>query len=936
MHEREIFAAVLEKPTEADRQAFLDEVCAGDAALRNRLQRLLTERANLGSFLDHPAVASVATQILSDTANAADHSRSGSRTIPECDDIPLDFLAPAQEPGSLGRLGQYEILAPVGRGGMGIVLKARDTRLHRIVAVKVLAPELASNPTARKRFLREAQAAAAISHDHVVTIHAVDENKVAGFAERAGQSDLPYLVMEFIDGQSLQQKLDRQGALPLPEILRIGRQIAAGLAAAHAQGLIHRDVKPSNILLQNGVERVQITDFGLARAVDDVSMTRTGEVTGTPQYMSPEQALGLPVDARSDLFCLGSVLYAMCTGRSPFRADSTMASLRRVCDDTPRPIREINPDIPDWLAAIIDRLFEKNPDNRFQTAAEVADLLEQFLAHVQDPRTVRPLHGLPASREPRVRQTGRASWRPRWVAAAMVLGLAVAGLSVTEATGVTRLSATVVRIVTGEGTLVLEIDDPTVEISLDGEELTISGAGLQEVRLRPGQYQFQATKDGSPVQQELVTIHRGDRQVVRVTRNGAAPPPVVAAGGAERGPFVVLSDRNDADIKFDTLREAVELADDGDTIEIRGNGPFVTPPITITRRLTIRASAGFQPVIRLDASSTQLQELRLLTAEAGLVLEGVELQLVPEQTLKGSGSGPFLLMADRAPMYVANCRLRMDVPWIGACIALQRCPLFSAWNSEFVGTATGVGSNGDIPDAARWHIENCVQVGGRAVALGYARAGQQGASITLTHNTFVGFAESTEISLWTPAPSEYLLTGAKPIRLDATSNIVESAAIVCFWQFQDKFGNEAQSRLPSEDAVGLLSRLVDWHGSANVYSAGPTLLGLGSVDGTMAQVSSVADLADWKQFWTSPESDSLQGLVVFQGGALLSRLESTPGTLAPEDFRLLQGSAGYRAGPDGKDLGADVDLVGPGTSYERWKQTQEYQVWLKQTGQIRQ
>ncbi len=150
-------------------------------------------------------------------------------------------------------------------------------------------------------------------------------------------------------------------------------QTAAGLAAAHAQGLVHRDIKPANILLENGVERVKITDFGLARAADDASLTQTGVVAGTPQYMSPEQAEGKPLDHRTDLFSLGSVLYAMCTGRPPFRASGTMAVLKRVCEDTPPPIREINPEIPEWLVAIIDKLHAKEPADRFQSAAEVAD-----------------------------------------------------------------------------------------------------------------------------------------------------------------------------------------------------------------------------------------------------------------------------------------------------------------------------------------------------------------------------------------------------------------------------------------------------------------------------------------------------------------------------------------------------------------------------------
>src|SRR5262249_9623870 len=155
---------------------------------------------------------------------------------------------------------------------------------------------------------------------------------------------------QFVDGVSLQEKIERTGSLPLKEALRIGLHVAEGLAAAHRQGLVHRDVKPANILLENSVERVKITDFGLARAGDDASLTPSGVVAGTPMVMSPEQARGEPVDFRSDLFSLGSVLYTMCAGRPPFRAPTTMAVLKRVCEETPRPIREVNPELPPWLA----------------------------------------------------------------------------------------------------------------------------------------------------------------------------------------------------------------------------------------------------------------------------------------------------------------------------------------------------------------------------------------------------------------------------------------------------------------------------------------------------------------------------------------------------------------------------------------------------------
>jgi serine/threonine-protein kinase len=206
--------------------------------------------------------------------------------------------------------------------------------------------------------------------------------------------------MPYIAGRSLQQRIDGEGPLRTEEVLRIGRQAALGLAAAHAQGLVHRDIKPSNILLENGLERVKITDFGLARAVDDASQSQSGFVAGTPQYMSPEQALGETVDHRSDLFSLGSVLYAMCAGHSPFRARTTMGVLRRVCDDTPRPLSDINPEVPEALESVIARLHAKDPSQRHQSATEVADDLERQLAEFQGPGARRPRRGSAPASDP--------------------------------------------------------------------------------------------------------------------------------------------------------------------------------------------------------------------------------------------------------------------------------------------------------------------------------------------------------------------------------------------------------------------------------------------------------------------------------------------------------------------------------------------------------
>ncbi|HLN30214.1 MAG TPA: protein kinase [Gemmataceae bacterium] len=328
----------------------------------------------------------------------------------------LDFLEPSDNPALLGKLGPYEVHEVLGQGGMGIVLKAFDPSLHRPVAIKILAAAYAANGAARKRFAREAQAAAAIMHDHVVPVHAIDAN-----------AHPPYLVMAFIPGQSLQQRLDESGPLDVREILRIGMQTAAGLAAAHAQGIVHRDIKPANIMLENGFERVRITDFGLARAMHDGTVTQAGAVAGTPQYMAPEQAGAETVDQRADLFSLGSTLYAMCTGQAPFRGNTGLGIIRQVCDTEPISIRSINPDVPRWLEGIVRKLHAKDPARRFQSAAEVASLLEGCLAHVQKPDSC-PLPRIAQELARLVREPRHPAKR-RWSPAVFSLAAGVLSIS---------------------------------------------------------------------------------------------------------------------------------------------------------------------------------------------------------------------------------------------------------------------------------------------------------------------------------------------------------------------------------------------------------------------------------------------------------------------------------------------------------------------------
>jgi serine/threonine protein kinase/WD40 repeat protein len=380
----------------AEQAGVLDRECGSDPELRRRVEALLRAHRDPASILERPAVtpppaepgppaaagplspppgwagASVPTADVPPVSDRDGPPQAGDRTR-------LEFLEPPTRPGALGRLGHYEVREVLGRGGFGVVLRAFDEMLQRVVAVKVLAPEVAATSPARKRFLREARSAAPIHHENVVQVYEI------------GEHPLPFIVMEFVPGETLQQMLDRTGPLDAAEVLRIGRQVAEGLAAAHANDLIHRDVKPGNVLIEGGSRRAKLTDFGLARAADDASLTQSGLVAGTPLYMAPEQAKGEAVDHRADLFSLGSVLYAMTAGRPPFRAGTTMAVLRRVCEDTPRPIREIIPEAPAWLCDLIGKLHAKDPAGRFQSAREVADLLHRYQAELEARGTVVPV-----------------------------------------------------------------------------------------------------------------------------------------------------------------------------------------------------------------------------------------------------------------------------------------------------------------------------------------------------------------------------------------------------------------------------------------------------------------------------------------------------------------------------------------------------------------
>jgi len=374
------------------------------------------------------------------------------------------FLRPSQSEGELGWLGPYRILGLLGGGGMGIVFRAEDPALKRSVALKVVKPQLVASSSVRTRFLEEAQALAALEHDHIVTVYQVGED-----------NGVPFLAMPLLRGQTLEHRLEAvNGVLPTDDILRIGREIATGLAVAHARGLVHRDIKPANLWIEaarpNSPERIKILDFGLVQALtgEDVG-GGSGKLMGTPSYMAPEQALGKATDSRTDLFSLGIVLYQMATGRRPFVAPDLTGILMAIALDKPTAPREVNPAIPLEIEKLILQLLNKEPGDRPESAEAVVVALSE----------------VEASRRPKPS-------RRRWVIGSIVAVLLAAGVTGAAVLMSTPdpISVTVPEPPADPGEVTLEYDEPDKVIVLrhDGEERTIDLAKEKTLSLPPGEW----------------------------------------------------------------------------------------------------------------------------------------------------------------------------------------------------------------------------------------------------------------------------------------------------------------------------------------------------------------------------------------------------------------------------------------------------------------
>jgi hypothetical protein len=539
-------------------------------------------------------------------------------------------------------------------------------------------------------------------------------------------------------------------------------------------------------------------------------------------------------------------------------------------------------------------------------------VLGRHLAHLQHPSQVpEPATPGPMAASP------HGPRRHRRAVAAAALVLLTAGLGLTEAAGVTNVRATVIRIFTPEGTLVVETDDSGVKVTVEGDgDLVITGAGPQEVRLRAGSYRLHADKDGKPVKldRDLVAISRGDRQIVRVRLQDDAP--AAAVPKAESGAFVRLGGKGVAGRGFDTLADAVQSSSAGDTIEVRGNGPFDCVPIRATYALTIRAAAGFRPVLRFAEN---------LQTNASLVLEGLEFQRVGQKTAV-SYQDALVFTWGSPSLHILNCRFRehlTDVPCVHG-----HAPDCALRNCEFLSPHPPV-----VSHAKRCVVDNCLAAshGGMLDLVFHVRPDEPDTVARFTHCTLRAPEHLLFVQLYPVQPEEFAEKGSGRVRVDASGTIFDTSAVIMLNEVKPFL---ARVKPQPADARALSLRMLDWRDRGNLYSPGGSIVLWNAPPEGVTRELGLRNLADWKKHWAAGDADAVEGRVKYHGGDLLARVLAAPEKLTPDDFRLRPDSAGYRAGKGGKNLGADVDLVGPGPPYERWKKTPDYQQWLKETGQV--
>jgi hypothetical protein len=656
--------------------------------------------------------------------------------------------------------------------------------------------------------------------------------------------------MELLEGETLASRLRRQGPLPLREAVRWAREIADALAAAHGAGLVHRDVKPGNLWIEerpgrSPPGRLKVLDFGLARPAAPVAaLTQSGVVVGTLGYLSPEQAGGEAVDHRSDLFSLGCVLYQMLTGVAPFQGGNSRAVLRAVLFETPRPLGELRPDVPPPLNDLVERLLAKKPQDRPQSAEGVSAAL----------------HALEA--EPPAAPTGAGAAGPRGgrrrrlrLLLAALLGLLI---------------------------------------------LAVAGVVFSAARARL----FRPAGGANP--------------------DGPAPP-VTREPAAPTGPFVLVAGAGGPQRPFATLAAAAAAAHGGDAVEVHGDGPLPCDAIDLeSRDLTIRAAAGSRPRLEFGRPGEPATGF-LLSGAGNLVLEGLELHRFTIASSPGSG-----LVKTTAPgrLHVAHCRFVVEGP--GMAVQAEAAAL-RVLHSEFLlsgrtwwGLQWAPARSVDVRQP-HGSVEGCVFFStdpGTAYGLQlHYPAALPPYSLAVRQNTF--FTTWPLSIRFGPQSREATAAAGKTGQVLLAANVFAGRYSMVVHQTLPEW-----HILPAVTAADLYPAVFDWQDRDNVYARGVPLFRALEQPNPFDPQREIGSLKDWQEWMGVKESSSVQGDIRFTG--VLGE-ETDLEKLRPTDFRLAEGSAGRQAGPGGRDLGADVDAVGPGAAYEAWKQTPDYRQWLRDT-----
>lgn len=364
MNPTDLFEKLVSLVDPSSQDDFLCQIESENPEVAQTLRKMLANFTPDDFFLETPAVEQIAHYGYPNVLLDSLQLQLDETKWYDAEGLSLDFLAPPSAPNSLGNLLTYEIHEVIGHGGSGIIFRARDPSLDKWFAIKVIRPDQVEDSIARKRFLKEARTLAKIDHKNIVRIY------------RAEESPLPFLVMEMVEGHTLDQAIASTKGIPLDQVLSIAIQVAQGLAAAHEQGVVHRDIKPSNILLTDADPSLaKLTDFGLARTPTDLRLTKTGTVVGTPWYMSPEQIRDETIDCRSDLFSLGCVVYEMLCGQKPFTGANPYFVLNAITDNAPGDTLDARQDLPPSIKTVVKKLLQKDPVDRFQSTTELLNAL---------------------------------------------------------------------------------------------------------------------------------------------------------------------------------------------------------------------------------------------------------------------------------------------------------------------------------------------------------------------------------------------------------------------------------------------------------------------------------------------------------------------------------------------------------------------------------